>query len=572
MMRKKDQSLFSLVCERRGVQIDDLSKLFVSAPSEVDHTEDFADFLYEHPDLVYTILSDFDSDGDNSGILAFAGLSELGFRVHLYTPSAKHGYGFNSPEVLAELLRLFPDTRVLITCDNGVDCKQGISLAHASGITVLVTDHHIQKEEIGADLVVDPCSLGSQCAFTGICGAYVIWKCLYRYAEKYCSAFLQEQIYRLRVFAGIATVTDQMPMLYENRLLVREAVLFCELCLKGWVPEIFGCEVYRRAFAGLRVFLSELFAGRPYLNLDEDLFGFYVGPVFNAASKRIGGSAFPVYYLFFGCETDEERADAARQLFRYNEQRKALVLKHMDLIDESAQPFAPYIYQTEAPSGILGLLATELMKRSGRPTLVFGPEQDGVVSCSGRAPEWFPFYRDVQEKLTGVSSLVIGGHASAFGCSVAASELEQLYQYFCNREKDLCGDYDIALDQSLPDIVLGEDGDCGLDALDLWNFYWDIERYRPYGQGFPQPDVELRFLNRGVRWYFMGKYIDDAGMERHRHQKALLPNGFAVLFWNQEFIPGEVVSCRGKLMLSEYDGRVSLQFAGIYHKEECDCA
>ncbi len=563
-------SLFSLICERRGVSMDALRNLFDERPVYIDGMDGFADFLRDHPDFVYTILSDFDSDGDNAAIIAFAGMSELGFKVRLYTPSAKDGYGFNSPDVIARLLQEFPDTDVIITCDNGIDCKEGISLAHLSGLQVIVTDHHIQKTDVGADLVIDPSSLFSQCEFKGVCGAYVIWKCLYHYAVVYGSAFMQEQIYRLRVFAGIATVTDGMPMIYENRKLVRETVVFCRMLLSDRFRDLSGCVVYMNVFLGLRVLLEELFQDKPSVTLDEDLFGFYIGPIFNAATKRIGESAFPVYRLFFGCFCQEDRQAAARELFRYNERRKKLVSDYMQKLATLEHPFAPYIYLTDAPAGILGLLATKFMDKSGMPTLVFGKSENGKRSCSGRSPEWFSFYDDAVSGIAKSLFVSVGGHAAAFGATAAESKLEDIYQYFCTRSQELSDELSSDLFSDLPDVVLGIDGDMELDLISLWEFYSEIESYRPYGPGFVKPDIGIRFRSGDVKWYSLGRYFDDDGVQKCRHMKAVFPNGFQILFWNQCFTVSElpdVLYCRGDFSVSEYDGMVSLQFAGVLQEE-----
>ena len=151
------------------------------------------------------ILSDFDMDGIMGGVIGYAGLAELGFSVSLFCPDPSEGYGF-SKKTIDRLLSEFSNTKVIVTADTGISELDSISYAKSLGMTVLVTDHHVQKQVSAADVIVDPSRLDEVYPNPGICGACVLYFCLKEYAALYGTLFQQEQIDRLCLFAGIGTV------------------------------------------------------------------------------------------------------------------------------------------------------------------------------------------------------------------------------------------------------------------------------------------------------------------------------------------------------------------------------
>ena len=178
------------------------------------------------------ILPDFDMDGIMSGTLGYAGLSELGFNVDLYRPNPSDGYGFDE-DTIRDILVKYPDVDAIISCDTGITCYAGAEFATDKHIKVLITDHHKQElddtKSLDALVVVNPNRLEDTYKNKGVCGAHVFYQVLQYYADTYGTLSQRENIRRLRVFAGIGTISDVMPLVYENRDLVRDscAILSC---------------------------------------------------------------------------------------------------------------------------------------------------------------------------------------------------------------------------------------------------------------------------------------------------------------------------------------------------------
>lgn len=526
-----------------------------------------------------TIYPDFDMDGISAGTLGFAGLAELGFNVNLFVPDASIGYGVH-PVQIDKLLKQFPDTKVILTCDTGIGAGVAADYCKSLGLNFFVTDHHIQSGVINADVIVDPMRSDETYSHPSICGAFVLYQVLQRYADLYCNYFTQDQIRRLRVFAGIGTVSDTMPVLYENRQILKDSVNICRLVYgdgtTSSVMTIPGCDTYRKAFWGLYYFMNvcESYGVLHDSNqIDEDFFGFYMAPVFNAA-KRMGGDMMKAFGVFFA----NDALQCAEYLYNLNIERKELVTRELDNILNSSQPFAPYIYITNARAGILGLLAMKLMEKSGLPTFVFNDEGAGTSGMryhgSGRSPEWYSCISNLRNMIPCYYSclaslnvdIYMAGHELAFGCGCRDDgALTKLFEFLDKDVHDVYSGLDVQ--EEVPDFTISTDWtkDTGID-IELFDDYLnEIDLYRPFGKGFPSPCAKFMFSNRDVvAWKQIGKAKE--------HLKISFANGFDVLCWNQGYLISQKDSfdnhvVYGHLGRSEYQGVVSINFTGRFVEE-----
>ena len=507
------------------------------------------------------VLPDFDMDGIMAGVVGFAGLAELGFNAALFIPKPEDGYGFTSDTIM-QLLNDYPDVSCILTCDVGVTCYEGIMTAKCCGVEVLVTDHHTVlddfKKKMKADVVVDPLREDDDYRLKGICGAYVLYQCLQHYANTYCNPYMQEQIRRLRVFAGIGTVSDSMPLLHENRQLVRDSVSICRLVYGDGTPwfvnAMLGNDVYRRAFYGLHVALS-MFADLGKISktqdINEDFFGFYLAPVFNSV-KRMGGEMSTAFGVFFGATPNDCMSD----LLALNDQRKLLVADYLEQILNSSQKYAPYVYITDAPAGILGLLATKLMGIDGEPKVVL--RLDESYHGSGRSPEWYSFATRAID-----AGFFVAGHDKAFGIGITdVRELKSLYAFLAKDVSDVKSGIDMSMYVDIvPDFVISTDGtgDTGIDITLFTEYLSELDTLRPFGSGFAAPYIKLEFMAHEGSWKTLGS--------TKQHLKVTLPYGFEVLCWNQAAkldyadLNSKIV-VTGHLDKSEFRGRHTVNFIG----------
>lgn len=550
--------------ENRGYTEDFLREINVSTYDTLKDIDTLAVRLKEIHDegIAITVYPDFDFDGIAAGSTGFAGFSELGFKVNLYVPNPSEGYGI-TPDTISDLMMKYPDTKVIITCDTGISGYEAAKYCKSIGVELLVTDHHTQEASIDANIVVNPMRMDETYAHPRICGAFVMYQVLQYYADLYCNSFTQDQIRRLRVFAGIGTISDTMPLLYENRQVVKDAILICRLVYGDGSPEsivnIPGCDIYRRAFWGIYQAMKvceDYGIIKSADSIDEDFFGFYLAPIFNS-TKRMNGDMNKTFGVFFANEPYRNMD----YLFQLNAKRKELVERECNAILEADQPYAPYVYFTTANPGVLGLLAMKLMSRTGLPTFVLrddGKSADGNrYHGSGRAPEWFPCITNLKDVIS------IAGHEFAFGCGISnETSLERFVRIINHDIPEALASAD--LQEDVPDFIIATDwsADTGIDIGLFDDYLNELETYRPFGKDFPAPLVKFIFSNKDViEWKAIGK--------AKQHLKISFVNGFDVLCWNQAHLITQKDSfdthtVMGHLGRSEFQGVMSVNFEGNF--------
>ena len=197
--------------------------LYDSMDTIVDQLHLFKLFQQANPTALCIVDTDYDTDGLNSTAVVLASLSVFGIEHRVYPPSRHDGYGLN-PKAVDDMIAMYKNVGMILTADNGSKAKAGVEYANSLGIPVLVTDHHLAEGELApASVIVNPNKDGDTYPFKGNAGAAVAWKTMMAYATKY-DVLAKPLIEDLIVFAGMANVSDVMPILDENHYMVKKAV------------------------------------------------------------------------------------------------------------------------------------------------------------------------------------------------------------------------------------------------------------------------------------------------------------------------------------------------------------
>lgn len=513
------------------------------------------------------VLPDYDMDGICSGCIGLAGLADMGFIVGLYRPEPQDGYGFNENTINA-IRVMYPDVRAILTCDTGITCHDGVDRANAMGIEMFITDHHKPDKEglPSASVIVDPMCEDPDnggYAHQQICGAYVLYQVLNAYAVKYRSRHEVEQIRRLRVFAGIGTISDLMPLHYENRQLVIDAMKIAKLVYGSGSEFVLGYINgdlrYRCLFRGLYLVLKA-FERTKKIKTASDInavfFSFYVAPMFNSV-KRVGmrGDMEKAFGVFFGA-TPESDVD---YLMSLNEQRKVIVSDYFDRMSQVPQPYAPYVYISDAPGGVLGLLAQRQMGVTGNPCCVVTnvDRDDGSFHGSGRSKAWYPLLTRGRD-----AGFYIAGHEGAFGIGFKnVTEMRKFFGFITKDYYDVVSNTDMTVFEERPDFVIAHDGsgDTVIDIVTFLDYIEEMKHWEPFGVGFPQPRILLKFNAADGEWGFVGS--------TNQHVYVTLQYGFKVMLFNQadaiRFANTNTELCvMGSLSLNEWQGTRTVQFTG----------
>ena len=398
------------------LELLDFTKFDQQDFSEAADAITFIERLHSLKDKFIVIDTDYDCDGVMAGLVLEGSLKRLGFNTATYYPTEHDGYGLTLAEA-EHILEKYPDAEVVITADNGINCREGIKYLTDRGVKVLVTDHHKGEVDLfptTAEVCVNV-NRGDKpdnYRFKGISGAQTAWKLMDLYARTYGDSIDISYVKSLKLFASISIMSDVMPMLNENRRDVRE--LIDTTNSQKFVAMSAANDYIKR----LKTFIEKF--GDKRVTIDS--FGFAIIPTINSARRMMGESEL----AFKAFDSNPAVADLSiNGLMRMNDLRKTAKKDALKTIDKRVD--SPYVAVgvTDAKSGILGLIASDLANSVGRSALAFKHVGDYYRS-SGRGWRHNSIYDILTEVKNRESEidLQFGGHSHALGCSVAAKDFD----------------------------------------------------------------------------------------------------------------------------------------------------
>src|SRR4051812_10809086 len=312
----------------------------------------------KRPILVH---GDYDVDGQCASAMLTRILRSAGGIVFPFVPHRiRDGYDFG-PAGLAAAQRV--GARLIITCDCGITAVAAVAAARDAGIDVIVTDHHLPGDQLPpANAVVDPRRPDCKSDDKNLCGTGVAFKL----AQAIVGTIGLSPNLPLHFldYVALATIADVVPLVGENRILVRYGLK--KLADTRWV--------------GLRALIETAgLAGKP---LRGAHIGFILAPRLNAAG-RIGDANDGLKLLL--SEDPKEAAALARELETINARRQEMdqiiLDEAIELVEKTLQPSDAAIVlgnETWHP-GVIGIVASRLVERYGRPTFLVGWEEAGEV-------------------------------------------------------------------------------------------------------------------------------------------------------------------------------------------------
>lgn len=524
---------------------------------------DFLKHLYALKDKHITIVPDYDPDGILSGSILYYSLACFkGFdHVELFKPITSTGFGL-SPASLDLVLKAYPETEVILTTDNGIMAHEAVKLANERELTVLITDHHLGASKNPEALaIVNPNQVGDRYPFKSICGTTVIWKLMLEYARK-VEPKTYNMIESMLVFVGIASVSDVMELLDENRYFVKETLE--RLNNPGWVSTraAFPSPV-APFFRGLYALMNVLAQHNKVWNdtYNAETIGFYISPILNAPRRVTGESALG-FDLFMQSSFDDA-LKVAEELYALNEERKEVTKELVASIDRLSRAEGQVI-DLPMTGGYSGLVAGRVQNELNQPVIALAQSDRAVWSGSARSPEWYPLSERLgvlQNQYPDVIAY-FGGHSQAAGLGIYKTKVNVFRQIF---EADATVYYDQLekVEPSLDDLFLltldgfgkglrVEDKDALLAFLDY------LSQLEPFGHGFPKPTLYILFNMGDLAFSQMGK--------NQNHYKWFdSTSGLSLIYWNgaeklDSSLLHDVVLGKGMLQINEFRGERHPQF------------
>lgn len=419
------------------------------------------------------IVPDYDTDGICGGAVALLMLRELGAKVDYYTNNRfTQGYGLGISS-LDDIMKMHPDVKLIYTVDNGISAHEAAEYAkNTLGLQLVITDHHEAGETLPmADAIVDPKRRDATYPFDGICGAVVSWKVL---RELYPN---KKDANKYLDILSISTVGDVVPLLDENRIIVKEGLKLLK-------------DDTRLSLRILREMTNTTDISSHFT------LGFIYSPIFNAAG-RLTGEVRDVIDVIVS-EDEEFIREKLTKLINLNEERKALtttqVEKAEDLLEKKGVNEVIVLYDPDFNEGIIGLIAGRLKEKYNRPTVVFTDSENGSLKASARSIEEF----DMKKNLDKIADIILGygGHAMAAGLSIEPDKLSEFEDKMIAIAKDILKPEDFIKKYRYVHTV--KEDEIGMDMID------ELTLLEPYGAGFPKPLIKLDSFNVR-RCFVMGK-------------------------------------------------------------------
>ncbi|MFC0179625.1 single-stranded-DNA-specific exonuclease RecJ [Thorsellia kenyensis] len=479
--------IFSLY-EARGDNSKTLLPLLtnIHSPNLLDSSELAASLLADAitNNFQIAVVGDFDADGATSTALAILALNAFGAKnVRYLIPSRfKDGYGL-TPGLVDEAFRL--GTKLILTVDNGVSAFDGIARAKELGIKVIVTDHHLPPDTLPEpDVIINPNLQTSHFPSKNLAGVGV---CFYLMLS--LRSFLRNIGYfdknnipepNLASFldlVALGTVADLVSLDENNRILV-----------------FHGLQRIKAGFCRPGIAALLQVAKKDMNRIDARDLGFTLGPRLNAAG-RLDDMSVGVELLI--CNDPNQAIALAEELDALNESRKAIeqVMQSEALVqcqsilqDDLDNQYGVSLYHEEWHQGIIGLIASRIKEKIGRPVFAFAPsDEKDFLKGSGRSISGIHL-RDILEAMqTKHPGLMekFGGHAMAAGLTIKKAHFflfkDIFNQILINSVDPSVFKEEIIIDGKLPKVLFD------LDVAKK------IKSAGPWGQGFNEPMFEGTF-------------------------------------------------------------------------------
>ena len=449
------------------------------SPDELLNCNEAADFLSHaiRDQKKITIVGDYDADGASGSSVAILGCRLLGIEVDFLIPSRfKNGYGLSSEIVdIAHTKK----TDIIITVDNGIASFEGINHANGLGIDVIVTDHHLQAENLpSAKFIINPNQ--KKCSFPSknLCGAGVVFYLLIalrktlRDQDYFDNLNLKEpNLLQLLDLVALATIADMVKMDFNNRLLVHH-----------------GLKVIRSQQCNLGLKKIFQLTNKSHLNaLTSDL-SFVIAPKINAAGRMDDMS------LGVACLTATNEYEAhhyAKQLIEFNFQRKKTEADMQDDAQAIMQGFNKSnkticLFNDQWHQGVIGILASRLKENFYRPVIIFAQDDLGQLKGSARSIDGFHIRDaiDLVAKKNPEIILTFGGHAMAAGLTIKQDSFDTFVQSFEEVAGSILKPEDLSEIVEVDDSILQDD--INVHIIDEIN---QLE----WGNGFQRPLFEDTF-------------------------------------------------------------------------------
>jgi single-stranded-DNA-specific exonuclease len=417
------------------------------------------------------IHGDYDADGVTSSVVVANILQKLGADFMVYIPHReKEGYGLNDKTIkyLAK-----QKVKLIITVDCAISNAPEIDLANQKGMDVIVTDHHAEPLVIPkAFAIINPKVKQCNYPFRELAGVGVAYKLAQAIVSRDKNGIFPAGFEKwLLDLVAIGTVTDVMPLLGENRTLVKYGLIVLNK------TKCIGLKKLAQKSGVWPVTETEL--------MNSENIGYVLGPRINAAGRMDHANA--AYELLITDKQDEVEV-LADNLEKSNRQRQGVTEKIMIEIKKEVKDIDKQLLILAEgknwPLGLIGLAAGKIKDEYNRPILIITKTLTKIAGSGRSIPEF-----NMIEALNKVSDCfkVYGGHPGAAGFTLKGKK------YLEDFKKRITAVAEAELKGQDLSVKLEIEGELKLEDLN-WELFEQIEKFEPFGMGNPKPVFLIKNL------------------------------------------------------------------------------
>lgn len=466
---------------RRGIDTRDRAREYFRPTLDDLHDPFLMDGMHAAVDRVLRsvtsgesvlVYGDYDVDGTNGATLLTTFLRSIGSNVTPFIPDRiKDGYGLSNRGI--ERAKQLGVT-LLLAIDCGITAVQQVEFAASLGIEVIICDHHEPGSTLpAAKAILNPLKPGCPYPFKQLCGCGVGFKliqalCTTNLVQSKFGGDAEHQLSSYLDLTALASTADIVALSGENRTLVKLGI---EL-------------INTQPRPGIRA-LMETAGMKPGGKLTAGQIVFIIAPRINAVG-RLGDANRAVELL--SCNSYEQALELAKVFEEENRNRRKIdeetFLQAQDLVEgyfDVEKDSAIVLHQGEWHPGVIGIVASRLVERYYRPTIMM-TTVDGVAKGSARSVAGFDIYQALkrcEDKL-----LQFGGHKYAAGLTLAVDRVEEFKEAFALVAKELLTD-----ELLTPEIRI----DAEIDLSELTpKFIRILNQFAPYGPQNMRPVFAVR--------------------------------------------------------------------------------
>jgi single-stranded-DNA-specific exonuclease len=348
------------------------------------------------------ILGDYDVDGTTSTSMLYTYFKYRHFELIYYIPDRyKEGYGVSSKSIDYAKEN---NITLIITVDCGIKAVNQVEYANSKGIDIIICDHHLPDIKVPkAYAILNPKQSDCDYPFKDLCGCGIAYKLITAHNIKSDNKL---NIHSLLDFVALATVSDMMPLIDENRVMVFHGLK----------------QINNNPRLGLRNFLKS-----NNNKVDESKISFTIGPRINAAGRMKNGKIIVDLLV----EEDANKTiPLSNEVEFLNIKRRAI---EKDVFENVVQKidhtkYANIIYGQNWNTGVLGIVASRIIEKSYKPTIIITDFDEELLTGSVRSVSGF----DVYNALIKCEKYLyqFGGHKFAAGVKIEKSKLNMFSEHF----------------------------------------------------------------------------------------------------------------------------------------------